>query len=217
LEIIKDIVCANKVQQGATATAVFHNLKLKTMTKTRDNSLTMNYSGKYGNQFVYRVRDDVSILAKKPRKTKKPSTASQVAVREAFAEAAHWAKKALQDPELLALYSSRAKGMKTAYVLAVTNYFKPPKVKTIDASAYSGAVGTQISVKAWDSFEVKGVTVKISDSTGNLIEEGACQLDSEGELWVYTATVAESNRTGLNIFAVAKNIPKHTGSLSLIL
>ena len=184
------------------------------MTKTRDNSLTMNYSGKYGNQFVYRVRDDVSILAKKPRKTKKPTTEAQSEVREYFTEAARWAKKALQNPELLALYSSQAKGMKTAFVIAVTNFMHPPVVREINVSEYTGAKTDRIRVKAFDNLYIKGVSLKITDASGTLIEQGSCELDSLGSHWNYTATSEVPSITGLVITAVAIDHPEHTGSLS---
>ena len=187
------------------------------MSKTRENSLVKNFQGKFGDQFVYKTVDGVTILAKLPKRSLNPPTESQADVRENFSMAADWAKNALLDPDTLAAYSARAEGMRTPYILAVTNYLKPPKVKSIDASDYTGAAGSLIRVKAWDSFEVKSVSVKITDATGALIEEGACQLHPDDRIWVYTATEEVTNRTGVVVTAVVKNRPNHTGSLSLTL
>jgi len=187
------------------------------MTKTRDNSLTMNYSGKYGNQFVYRTREDMSILAKKPKKSKNPPTVSQSETRVRFQEATIWAKKALQDPDILAVYAARAKGMKTPYILAVTNHMHPPVVKEIITEEYTGEIGSAIGVKVLNNFYINGVMVKITDASGTLVEQGPCTLDPFGVIWGYTATKEITNLTGVVITAVAKDYPKHTGSLSVTL
>ena len=187
------------------------------MSKTRDNALTMNYSGMFGKQMVYRNRDGMSIMAKKPKKSTHTPVESQIATRRRFRAASRWAKVALQDPTTLAMYAARASGMKTPYILAITNYMRPPEVTQINTSEYTGAIGTPINVVAYDDFEIKGVTVKIADSAGSVFEQGPCVENLSDETWVYTATKEISDLHGLVITAVAKDFPNHTGSLSVTL
>lgn len=176
-----------------------------------------NFQGKFGEQFVYRTVDGVTVLAKLPKRSSNPPTEAQEEVRENFSMAADWAKNALQDPDTLAAYAARAEGMRTPYVLAVTNYLKAPKVRSIDTSGYTGAVGSQIRVKAWDSFEVRSVAVKITDAAGAVIEEGACEQHPEDRDWAYTATTEVAELTGVVVSAVVRNRPNHTASLSVTL
>jgi hypothetical protein len=187
------------------------------MSNTTENVLTKTYRGKFGNQLVLRNRDNVSIMAKPPKKSQVPPSETQLAVRRKFKMASRWAKQALQDPATLAAYTARATGMKTPYVLAVTNYLKPPEVVEIITSGYAGEPGDTIRVVAADDFEVTEVTVKITDAAGTLIEQGACVEDLSADCWIYTTTVAVTDIEGLVISASAKDIPGHYGFLEITL
>jgi hypothetical protein len=175
------------------------------------------YSGKFGNQMVYRNRDGVSILAKMPKKNPKTATRAQLDARRKFRMASRWAKQALLDPEMLAEYTRLASGMKTSYVMAMTNYLRPPEVREILVSEYKGAIGDRIGVVATDDFRVISVKVSVKDAAGTLIEEGPCVEDLSADCWVYTATQAIDDLTGLVITAVATDIPNHPASLDLTL
>ena len=187
------------------------------MSNSTDNVLTKTYRGKFGKQLVFRNRDEMSIIAKPPKKSLKPAADSQLAVRRKFKMASRWAKKALLDPDTLAAYKAMASGMKTPYVLAVTNYLRPPEIREIIVSEYSGEVGDKINVVAFDDFDVTGVKVKITDASGTLIEQGPCQEDLSADCWVYTATEAVTSLSGVVIRAEATDIPCHTGSLEITL
>ncbi len=187
------------------------------MSNTTENVLTKTYRGKFGDQMVFRNRDGMSIMAKLPKKNMKPVAESQLAVRRRFKMACRWAKQALLDPDNLAEYAALASGMKTPYIMAVTNYLRPPEVREIIASGYTGEAGNKINVVASDDFKVTGVTVKIIDASGMLIEEGPCQENLLADCWVYTTTVAIASLAGIVITAQAKDIPCHTASLSITL
>ncbi|MDP1623833.1 MAG: hypothetical protein Q8M08_16015 [Bacteroidales bacterium] len=102
------------------------------MSSITENYLTKNYRGKFGNQMVFRNRGDVSIMAKPPKKITKDPTAAQIEIRRKFKLAARWAKEALQDPVKLDLYALKATAMMTPYVVAMTDYLKPPVVHRIN-------------------------------------------------------------------------------------
>ena len=187
------------------------------MSNSRENVLTKTYSGKFGDQMVYRNRDGMSIMAKPPKKNLKNVANTQLAQRRRFKKACRWAKNALLDADTLAEYKAVARGMKTPYNMAVTNYLRPPEVSGIIVSEYFGEVGNKINVLAYDDFKLKSVTVIITDATGALIERGPCQEDLSADCWVYTATVAVSDLTGVVICARATDIPNHTASSEITL
>jgi hypothetical protein len=187
------------------------------MSNSRENVLTKHYSGKFGDQMVFRSRNGLSIMAKPPKKTLKDANESQLATRRKFKMASRWAKDALQNPATLAEYTAMASGMKSPYVMAVTNYLCPPKINGINVSRYAGEEGNKIEVLATDDFKLKCVTVKITDATGTLIEEGPCQENLSSDCWEYTVTVTVTSLTGVVVCAAATDIPDHTTSLVVTL
>ncbi len=187
------------------------------MSSTNDNSLTKNYRGKFGNQLVYRNRGGVSIMAKLPRKSQKPAGEAQLAQRRKFKMASRWAKQILLDPVMLAEYTMRADGLKSPYNLAITNYLRPPEIQEINIMEYNGEAGSKIKVVAVDDFKITGVTVKITDAAGSLIEQGPCYEDLSADCWVYIANVAVTDLSGVVIRAEASDTPCHTTSLEITL
>ena len=187
------------------------------MSTSTENVLTKLYGGKFANQMVYRTRDGVSILAKVPKKSQKEANNKQLATRRKFKMASKWAKKALQDPIVQAEYAALASGMKTPYIMAITNYLRPPVIDGINPSKYTGEAGSIIEVLANDDFKLKGVTVEIIDASGTLIESGPCEQNLSDDCWEYTATVAVANLTGVTITAVATDIPNHKATLFVTL
>jgi hypothetical protein len=157
---------------------------------------------------VFRTRNGLSIMAKPPKKTLKDANESQLATRRKFKMASRWAKDALQNPATLAEYTAMASGMKSPYVMAVTNYLCPPKINGINVSRYAGEAGNKIEVLAIDDFKLKCVSVKITDATGTLIEEGPCPVPAGASLtrdvsWImwmkYRSAFATKNSKTLNL------------------
>jgi hypothetical protein len=187
------------------------------MSNTTNNSLTKSHKGKFGKDFVFRTRDNVSIMAHPAKKSNKVPGESQIAVRRRFKMASRWAKQALADPDTLAFYQSVSDGMKTPYVMAVADYMRPPQVGSIDTSRYSGNIGDRIIVDATDNIKVKSVTVAIKGKDGIMIETGPCVEDLEADKWHYTATVNVPDLAGVIISAVALDTPNHPGELEVTL
>ncbi len=210
-------VCTNKVLQAATAAELSNPLIFQTMSNTKENVLTRTYKGKFGDQVVFRNRGELSIMAKPPKKSLTSASDAQLLVRRRFKVASRWAKQALQDPATLATYTAMASGMKSPYVMAVTNYLCPPEVREIVTSGYKGNPGNTISVVATDDFRVTGVNIKITDAYGILIEQGSCTEDLSADCWVFTATTAISNTTGVVVTAEAMDVPNHTGIMQVTL
>ena len=192
-------------------------LYLNIMSITKSNAITKNYRGKFGDQVVFRNRFGHSVMAIPPKRSKTGPTENQVAARRRFLLASRYAKNILQDPDMLAAYTAKSRDGLSPYILAVTDYLRPPFVDQIDASGYHGNPGDRISVVAGDDFQLAGVTLHITDADGFTIEEGACVVNMATGNYEFTATVAVSDVAGATITAKATDTPGHTAELSVTL
>ena len=182
------------------------------MAKIELNSAIRRIQGKMDN-WVYRRNGDGVSISKRPTITK-PPTAGQLAVREKFRAAAAYAQSvqldAIQRPRYAAAAQKRGA---RPFAFAVADFLNPPQVMAIDTSAFHGAVGDLIKVRAVDGFEVTGVTVMLKDGDGGVIQQGAAVL-ADG-VWQYAATGGIAVGEELVIEAIATDRPGHTGSLSI--
>ncbi|MEI6174932.1 MAG: hypothetical protein WCR01_14370 [Bacteroidota bacterium] len=177
--------------------------------KTKDNSLTKSYKGKFGEDFILRNRGKVSIMAKPPKESIKKPAGSQEAIRERFKQASAWAKLELQNPDTMAYYAAKCTGMQTPYAMAMADVMGLPEVREINVTSYTGAAGDKIKVRAWDKFKVTGVTLKINGADRVTIETGPCTQDIMSGIWCYTATVDVPDLTGVTVTATVIDFPGH--------
>lgn len=180
--------------------------------------LTKTYSGLLGNLVVVKSRKGKSIITMPPVKPEKKLTEKQVNARKNFCDAANYARVVMEkEPELLAAYAARAQKGVSSYIMAVTDFLKPPYVDRIDTSVYNGNVGDKIRVEAGDDFAVEHVSVQIFDASGAMIEHGPCELNARISRWEFTAAVAVTNLTGITITATATDFPNHSTTRSITL
>ena len=172
--------------------------------------------GKFGDQLIFRLRDGKSVTANKPKRNLNPPAATQLETRDRFLLASIWAKSILKDPAQKSAYQANATKYKTAYVVAMTDYLKPPRILEIDLKNYEGHTGNVIRVVAFDDFVVTGVTVKLEDPAGNVIEEGACLPGTSEQYWLYTALFDVTPVTGVVVTATATDNPGNTGTASVV-
>jgi hypothetical protein len=187
------------------------------MSKTTQNSITKYYSGKFGQDFVLRNIDGMSVLAKLPKPSDKPRSPKQLVINRSFTRAVNYAKLAMADPELLELYIAKGKQIgKSAYRLALSDYLVPPKIEEIDADHYHGIVGNLITLVV--SSDLKVIQVNLKIMAGNsVIEEGDCVVQAINQVWVYKAKVAVTDISGLTITATAYGIPGNKGEAFIII
>jgi len=168
--------------------------------------------GQVGDLVFKRYGDEV-VISRKADPTGKPPSEAQLAHRERFREAALYGKLVMADPsttlgagpERKALYeeAAAAKGQ-PVFSLTVVDFpatvlrtgFNAPAVGEVDLSAYAGAVGDVIAVRASDDFDVTGVSVTLTDAGGAALESGqAVETPPDSGRWVYTATSAAPTGT----------------------
>ncbi len=88
---------------------------------------------------------------------------------------------------------------------------KAPEVRRIDMSGYHGQAGFRVRIRAVDDFRVKGVTVRLSDANGRLLEEGHAVMGGGNTDWVYR-TVKDHAYTGIiHVQAEAADLAGNTG------
>ena len=128
-------------------------------------------------------------------------------MRSRFQEAVIYGKSVLTDPTTKALYEEKTAPGKSAYNVAVADYFNAPNIKEVDLSNYTGEEGSTIRIKATDDFEVADVQVKIANADGTLVEVGNAVLQSDGLFWLYTATKLNESLQGDKITVTVSDIP----------
>jgi hypothetical protein len=183
------------------------------MAEVKKNLVTKGMSGMLGKTLVFRQTDGKTYVSAAPNITNRVPTPEQTAHRERFQEAVFYARNAIQEPETKAAYQAVAykRHARTAFAVAVADFFNAPDIKDFDLHDYTGAIGSCISVKITDDFKVKKVVIQIYPSDGPLVEEGDAVVSSDGMTWVYTATTVNGSVSGTRIVVKAYDLP---GNLS---
>jgi hypothetical protein len=139
--------------------------------------------------------------------------------RDRFGLATAYAKKQIADAETRALYSTGiSKKLKSAYAVAFRDALTPPVVASIDACEYYGAVGDIIRINAFDDFRVTRLRVVITNRHGQELERGnAVGHPGNLFLWIYKATVRNTDFHGTKITATAFDFPGNEGTAEEVL
>ncbi|MCK9421471.1 MAG: hypothetical protein M0Q38_02630 [Bacteroidales bacterium] len=177
----------SKHQPGPGQDRIYSSFNLEIMSTT--NELTKNYSGIFGNMLLARNRNGKTFMVIPKTKSKKEANENQVNARRKFTLASRYAKTVLQDPDKLVAYTAKSHDGLSPYILALTDYLRPPFVDQIDTSGYHGNPGDKIGVTAIDDFGLTEVTVRIADLSGALIEEGPCAFNLITGNYDFTAAV----------------------------
>lgn len=176
--------------------------------KQKNNRVMRGASGALGDELVFRQRAGKTVISVPPLPRLDNPTEDQKAVRIKFEAASRYARTAIEDPDLKAAYNAKAKRGMSAYNVALTDFFKAPLVTGIDISNYSGSPGDTIRVLATDDFKVQAVRVSILNAAGAVVEEGAAITAPEGnDLWIYTATTANTAAAEGKVSVQASDLP----------
>lgn len=178
------------------------------MAKSTNNVVMKGVSGTIGKMLVFRnIAGDKTIVARRPKQSKKPLTDSQIDVRYRFTEAAYYAKSAISNPVLKEEYQAKAKPGQSAYNVAFADYLKAPELRRVMADEYSGQIGDTLAFRIIDNFKLQSVNVRILDENNDVIEQGAATPLDNGLDWQYTATVTNPTVLGTNLEVTAKDTP----------
>ena len=177
------------------------------MATSAKNIVLHGVSGKLGDQIVFRQRAGTTILAQAPGAREGEPSEAQKQQQHKFQQAVVYGKAEMADPVEKAEYQEKASGMKTAFNVAVADFFHAPDVDEIDLTAYTGAVGDIIRVRATDDFKVVQVHIAVYNGDGTLVEEGNAEQQANEIDWLYTATAVNSNLEGDKIVVRVSDKP----------
>jgi len=171
------------------------------MAKVRNNIFVRGLNGDLGNQFYVSTNKETGRTTVSARdnfeNTREPSEA-QKAHQLAFRDAIFYAQS-MKDEEIYRIKADVTG--KRPFNLAVADWFHAPEILSVDASAWNGAAGRLVRVRAKDDVRVERVILRFSDATGELLEEGAAT--ELGSLWWdYTTTTPMTGVVTVTVTAV---------------
>ncbi|HCR89324.1 MAG TPA: hypothetical protein DIW50_02445, partial [Prolixibacteraceae bacterium] len=131
------------------------------MAQSKKNIDTEGLSGRVGN-IIFRRRksDDKIFVARRPVASEEEPTEAQINVQRKFQRGIIYGKSAIADPATKALYAVKATDGRSAFNVAVADYFNAPRIELINMDGYTGAVGSTIIITVTDDFAVSSVHVK---------------------------------------------------------
>lgn len=176
------------------------------MAKVDQNLVIQGLSGSLGDQLVIQAgRGGQTIIRAMPRPSRVEPTPAQEAQKQRFREAAAYAKGAAEREPI---YAEKAEGTpKTAYNVAVADWFHTPEILEIDLDGWTGQAGETVRIRAQDDVMVKTVKVVIADDQGNVVEQGVATA-VDGVWWAYTTTAACSTAQA-QVIVTAEDLPGH--------
>ena len=178
------------------------------MAKSKNNVVTHGLSGLIGDLLVFRQRANKTIVADRPKLSGIPPSAAQLEIQQRFKKAVQYAKSAMLDPLIKAAYQVVAKLGQSSFNRAFKDYQLAPEFdEDVNLSAYTGAIGEEISISVVDDFQVSGVRVQILSPDANILEEGDAVQSVNGLDWIYTSTAVNADVPGSKIIFTATDIP----------
>jgi len=174
------------------------------MGKIKNNVVTKGFSGKFGDDLMFRQVDNQTVFVKRsllPRK----SSAQQTAVRNNFAEASNFASNAMNNPQASQDYKLMAEvqGLKSAYLAALTDFLTLPEIGKAFVATYKGNVGDMINIKPKVAYKVVEIEVTILGADGTVLESGKA-VPSELK-WRYITTVVNAQVKGSKLVMLARD------------
>lgn len=182
------------------------------MAKVKLNPILEHVSGSLGQDLMLRrLADGRTILCVKPDFSNREFSEKQLGHQQRFRQAAAYAKQAAKTHPI---YAELAAGtLKTAYNIALSDWFNPPEILAVHTDMRPGQPGASIQIQARDDVLVTEVTVIISDDTGCVLDHGQASPHMEGE-WLYETGVLPNPASTLLI--IAKDLPgnasRHSGN-----
>jgi hypothetical protein len=172
------------------------------------------FSGTIG-KLVYRKYRGKTIVAMKPD-ADRPLSQAEAAHRQDFAQAAAWAKAALQDEQLRLFYEALGKQKEIPpRAAAISDFLKRPTLEALDLSGYAGQAGDQIYFMASDNAGLVNAMVTIEYMNGNVFENGwAVEVDAGTGYWMYTVQSALPASTTVLVKASVSDRPGNIVELS---
>jgi hypothetical protein len=151
------------------------------VAKVRKNIIIEGISGKLGGQLVFRnLKDGRTIVCAAADFSNRVLSTDQKAHHSKFKAGAAYAKAAQYSQPI---YAQLAAGtMKTAYNIALADYFHPPMIHAVKRE------GSRVKIHATDDVLVMGVSVTVFSTDGKVLEKGEA-IKGVADWWEYIPQV----------------------------
>lgn len=181
------------------------------MAELKHNIILEGISGKFEGKYVFRQMNGKTFVSKR-NKIRYIRTEAQDKQRKAFTEAVAYAKNAITDPNLMAIYEKKAIKMnKKPYHLAISDFMRTPNIDQVDMDGYHGKAGDTIDVYASSLVKITRITLSITNPKGILLESGEATCHNGG--WQYHITADNPSPIGSRIAITAYDLPNHTSTV----
>jgi hypothetical protein len=172
------------------------------MAKVNNNVLVRGLSGKLGGQVVFRqMRDGRTVVADMPDFSRRVLSRDQKAHHSKFKDGAAYAKEAAKTKPIYAQLAAGTR--KTAYNVALADYFHPPVIHEVKRSK------SALRIRASDDVLVAKVFVTVLDNDGKILEKGDAVQEGDSEWWKYAPQRA--GRVLVEARDLAGNVTKAEG------
>lgn len=160
------------------------------------------------SDWVYKIVNGKRVIARRPvTDPNRVPTASEIAARRRFSDAAAFGRSMMADPAVRPVYEQVASlNRKPVFAVMIGDFFTPPVIHAINLDTYTGQIGGRIAVRASDDVQVTSVSVAIRDRITNTVLESGPAVFS-GADWVYTAATALAPGQSVTIAATAADRP----------
>jgi hypothetical protein len=174
------------------------------MGKIKNNLATQGFSGKLGEDIVFRQVGGKTFFAKRGVLSSPPSTL-QLQMRDKFAQAALFASGEMDKPHAYQDYKVLAKfqGLRSAYVAAFKDFITLPEIGGLNTSVYRGKAGDLIGITSMVPYKVTEIEIRIFSPDGTVLESG--KAVAREPKWRYTARVDNPQVQGSRIIVIGRD------------
>ena len=167
------------------------------MAKVRNNVAVRGLSGEIGDLVFQHMPDGTTYVRKKPDFSRRKFSKGQKTHQSRFQEAVLYARDAAKTKPI---YAELAKGtIKSAYNFALSDWFNPPVIHTIERK------DGRIRVQASDNVMVTKVVVTVLDDEGKVVEKKeAWKVESD---W-WEVDLIEDGKVVVEAWDLAGNVGK---------
>lgn len=171
------------------------------MGKIINNAITGSFSGKFGDDLVFRRLGNRTIFARKGR-NQKPSTVAQTNNRHRFAEAQIYTRQLLEQPDQSERYAVMAQlnGYYSAQIAAVKDYMCLPEIEGINIKKGKAGAGDVILIKPKIYLKIVRLDITLYNTDSTVLESGPAV--KTGLNWKYNTTTPVEQLKGTRLEVV---------------
>ncbi|QIX62399.1 hypothetical protein HER32_14900 [Hymenobacter sp. BT18] len=175
----------------------------------RHNLLLQGLSGMLGKQLVVRqLADGQTLVCAAPAPSGKPRSQAQLARQQQFQAATRYARAALADPALGALYTAAAQATgRRPHNLCLADFLTPPCLLSVGPDP---TCPTRLHLLVSNPVALHRVDVRLETPAGQVLAAGPAEPLPRPNAWQYTPTAALPSWASLQVYLTLTGFPGNT-------